>query len=92
MASHKSALKKHRQDEGRRARNRVKRSRMRSQVKKLRAAIDRGDETEARDLLVPTLSIVDRSAKLGVIHGNVADRTKSRLQRAVDRMGSDASA
>jgi len=86
MANHKSALKKILQDRKRRVRNRVHRSRLRSSVKKLRGAIDSGDADAARALLVPTLALVDRTAKHGVIHANVADRTKSRLTRAVARM------
>jgi small subunit ribosomal protein S20 len=90
MASHASAIKKHRQDEKRRRRNRTHRSRLRSQIKRLRAAIDSGDPEVARGLLTETLSIVDRSAKLGVLHDNAAARTKSRLTRAVGRLAPGA--
>lgn len=87
MANHKSALKKTLQDRKRRARNRFHRARLRSQVKKFRAAVASGDAEAAQQLLGPTLSLVDRSAKHGVLHANAADRTKSRLARAVARMG-----
>lgn len=88
MANHKSALKKTVQDRKRRERNRFHRSRLRTQVKKFRAAVASGDVDAAREMLGPTLSLVDRTAKHGVIHANVADRTKSRLTRALGRMGS----
>ena len=39
MASHKSALKKYRQDEKRRVRNRQHLSRLRTQIKKFRKAV-----------------------------------------------------
>jgi small subunit ribosomal protein S20 len=85
MGNHKSALKQHRQDERRRVQNRYNRSRMRTALKKLRKALAEGDVATAQSLLAPTLALVDRTAKLGAIHGNTADRTKSRLVRAVNR-------
>jgi small subunit ribosomal protein S20 len=85
MGNHKSALKQHRQDERRRVQNRHSRSRLRTAVKKLRKALAQGDVATAKSLLAPTLALVDRTAKLGAIHGNTADRTKSRLTRAVNR-------
>lgn len=85
MANHKSAVKRHRQSLDNRARNRQHTSRMRSRVKQLRAAIDKGDGEAARGMLEETLALVDKSAKLGVLHRNAAARTKSRLTRAVNR-------
>ena len=89
MANHKSAQKKILQDRKRRLRNRTHRSRLRSSVKVFRSAIAAGDPETARELLTPLLSLVDRVAKHGVIHTNVADRTKSRLTRAVARMSAE---
>ena len=87
MASHESALKAHRQSVKRRLRNRTHRSRLRTQVKKLAAAIATGDAKEATGMLRATLALVDRSVKHGVVHKNNAARTKSRLSRAVNRLG-----
>ena len=64
-------------------RNRHQRTRLRSQVKKLRRAISSGDGKEADALLRPTLSLLDHSSSIGVIHRNAAARTKSRLTRQV---------
>ena len=86
MANHKSAVKEHRQSVARRLRNRHHRGRLRSAVKKFRQAIEAGDLEQVRGLLVGTLSLVDRSAKLGVLHDNAAARTKSRLTRAANRL------
>lgn len=86
MANHDSAVKKNRADARRRQRNRNHVSRLRTHVKKLRAAIAAGDATTARGLLDETLSMVDRTARLGVIHDNTASRTKSRLARAVGKI------
>ena len=86
MANHKSAIKAHRQSLDARLRNRLHKKRLRSVVKKFRTAVTEGDAAAARALLLPTLSLVDRTAKHGVIHSNVADRTKSRLTRAVQKL------
>jgi small subunit ribosomal protein S20 len=85
VANHKSAIKEHRQSLRRRDRNRQERSRMRTAVKKLRAALDKGDAAAARELLPGTLSLIDRAAKRGAIHGGTADRYKSRLSIALNR-------
>ncbi len=87
MASHKSALKKYRQDEKRRVCNRQHLSRLRTQIKKFRKAVASGDGKAAKELLPETLSLIDRSAKLGVIHANAAARTKSRATVAVNKLG-----
>jgi len=86
MASHKSALKKYRQDEKRRVRNRQHVSRLRTQIKKFRKAVSSGDAKAAGEMLPETLSLLDRTAKLGVIHGNAAARTKSRATLAVNKL------
>ena len=88
MANHKSALKKVRQDTERRLRNRTHRSKLRTAIKRFRAAIEQGDKGTAGELLSPTLSLVDHSAKVGVLHGKAAARTKSRLHKAYNRIAS----
>lgn len=90
MASHESAIKKNRQDQRRRLRNRMHASRLRAGVKKLRKAIDAQDGATAAGLVRETLALVDRTAKHGVIHANAAARTKSRLARAVAKLQSKA--
>ena len=83
MANIKSAEKRIRKSRTQRERNRATSSRMRTAVKTLREAIDGGDAAAARELLPKTASIVDSTARKGVIHVNAAARTKSRLTRAV---------
>ncbi|MGH9381833.1 MAG: 30S ribosomal protein S20 [Thermoanaerobaculia bacterium] len=87
MANTPSARKRVRLADDRRQHNRAYRSRMRTAVKKLRAAIQTGDANQARELLPGTLSVVDATAGKGAIHRNAADRTKSRLTRAVQSLG-----
>ena len=86
MASHASALKKNRQDQRRRIRNRAHASRLRTQMKKIQEALQSGDATAATDMMKDTVSLVDRTAKHRVIHRNAASRTKSRLARALAKI------
>lgn len=77
MANIKSAQKRMRQTETRRARNKSVRSRLRSSVKKYRAS-----ENESKGGALPaTYSEIDRAVKKGVIHRNAAARYKSRLAK-----------
>ncbi len=76
----KSVLKRIRQTERRTVINRANKSRLRTQVKKFRRAVAAGDLAQARELLRPTLSLIDRSIQKGILHPNTADRTKSRLR------------
>lgn len=90
MANHKSAMKQHRQSLKRRARNRLNAGRLRAAVKRLRAVLTAGEGATAQAQLPATLSVVDRSVKLGVIHPRKAARTKSRLTRALNRLQASA--
>ena len=78
MANHKSALKKAKQDLIRRQRNRSGKSNLRTALKKFRAMLSNEDKS-AVEALPGIVSLIDTSAKKGFIHGNVADRLKSRL-------------
>ena len=74
-----SILKRIRETARRTQTNRIRKGRLRVQVKSFRRALASGDLEQARTLLRPTLSILDRCAHLGILHGNSAARTKSRL-------------
>lgn len=81
MATHKSALKKSKQDLVRRARNRAGKSRLRTALKKFRADVVAGTATSEQ---LPVLfSLIDTSAKKGFIHRNAAGRLKSQAAKAV---------
>jgi small subunit ribosomal protein S20 len=86
MANHKSAEKRVRQTERRNAVNTRNRSRLRTQVKKLRTAIAGGNRSEAQNMLTETVSLIDKSVQKGVLHANAAARHKSRLTTSVNRM------
>ena len=83
MANTKSAKKRAEKSEAHRIKNRTMRSRMRTAVKKLRAAVASGDEKKAQELLPLTIKVVDSTAQKGIIHRNPAARTKSRLVAAL---------
>jgi small subunit ribosomal protein S20 len=75
----KSALKANRQNIVRREANRQLRSKLRTGLKKLRAAAVGDDQEASRTALRDTQSLVDKMAGKGIIHRNTAARYKSRL-------------
>ena len=87
MANHKSALKRVRQNAKRNEINRGNRSKVRTQIKKLRAAIVGHDKTAGNELLSPTVSMIDKAVSKGIIHKNTGARYKSRLTKHVAELG-----
>lgn len=87
MANTKSAEKRNRQNVKARERNRAHRSRLRTAIKSLRAAIASGDASKAQELLPQTFSVIDATAQKKVIHANTASRYKSRLAKTVASLG-----
>jgi len=83
MANTYSALKRVRQTERRTEVNRQEKSRLRHQIRAMRKAILAKDPAAALALLPKTFSIIDRSAKSGVIKMNTAARYKSNLHLRV---------
>ena len=90
MASHQSALKAHRQNVKRREHNRQLRTRLRSALRDIRAAIDTDDPAKVKDALRQTISLVDKLAGKGLIHRNTAARYKSRLATRISRRSAAA--
>lgn len=88
MANTKSAEKRNRQNLQQRERNRAHRSRLRTAIKGLRAAVASGDAAKAAELLPQTFSVIDKIAQKRVIHPNSAARYKSRLAQRVAAIGS----
>jgi small subunit ribosomal protein S20 len=83
MANTYSALKRVRQTERRTEFNRQNKSRLRHQIRAMRKAILAKDAKAAAELLPKTFSLIDRSAKVGVIKKNTAARYKSNLHLRV---------
>lgn len=86
MANIKSAIKRNKQNEKRRLRNRVFRGRARTFVKKARVAIVDGSVEEARSATLQAVSALDKAAEKGIIHKNNAARRKSRLMRRLSEL------
>lgn len=83
MANTYSALKRVRQTERRTEYNRKNKSRLRHQIRDMRRAITAKDAKAAADLLPATFSLIDRSAKSGIIKKNTAARYKSKLHARI---------
>ncbi len=92
MANHFSALKAARATERRTEVNRVRRTRLRHQIRAMRRAIDKKDTAEAAKLLPETFGLVDRAAKWGIIKKNTAARYKSRLHVRLKKLTGDVKA
>ena len=86
MANIKSAIKRNRQNEKRRLRNRVSRGNTRTQIKKARMLITSGDRENAVVEVNEAIQKLDRAAAKGVIHKNNAARRKSRLMKQLAAM------
>jgi small subunit ribosomal protein S20 len=83
VANIKSAMKRMRQSEVRRQRNRAVRSRVRTAIKAARAAEGDG----ARAAVVEAIRTLDRAVTKGVVHRNTAARKKSALARRLNAAG-----
>ena len=83
MANHFSALKRVRQDAKRTEQNRAAKTRLRHQIRAMRRLLNSKDASGAVALLPKTFSVIDRSAKSGIIKKNTAARYKSHLHLKV---------
>ncbi len=83
MANHKSAIKRIRQTETRKLRNRYYARTMRNAIKQLRGMTDKA---EAANQLPSVLSIIDKNAKRSIIHKNKAGNLKSKLTKVVSAL------
>ena len=88
MANHKSALKRNRQSLTRRDRNRANRTKVKTAVKKIDAAIEVESVEQAREALVAAVPIIERAAVKGAFHKKTASRKVSRLTQRVNKFAS----
>jgi small subunit ribosomal protein S20 len=86
LETHKSALKRQRQNEQKRARNVHIRSTLKSVVKRVRLAVEAKDVEKARTALAEAIPAINKAKSKGVIHGNTASRKVSRLTRLVNSL------
>lgn len=83
MPNSKSASKRLRQNVTRRDRNRSIKSDLRTQLRKVRAAITAGDVAAAEAGYILVAKKLDRAGSRNIVHRNTASRTKSRLQKSI---------
>lgn len=83
MANTKSSEKSARQSVKRHARNTAVITGIKSRQKKLRASLVSGDPAVAKTEFDALSSALDKAAKRGIIHRNVANRRKARLNKAL---------
>ncbi|MBX9631073.1 MAG: 30S ribosomal protein S20 [Burkholderiales bacterium] len=86
MANTVQARKRARQAEVRRQQNAGLRSQMRTAIKNIRKAIQAGDKAAATSAFSANQSTIDAITGKGVVHRNLASRTKSRLAAAIKAM------
>ena len=88
---HKSAIKRNRQNAKRQERNRVVRSRVKTDVRKVREAVDRQDGPAAESELRAAIKEISKAASKGILHRNNASRRIARLSKRVAVLGRAAS-
>lgn len=86
MANIKSQIKRNRQNEKQRVRNRVYRGSARTAVRNARLVIETGETEQAQEAILVAVKALDKAAAKGVIHKNNAARRKSRLMAQLNSM------
>lgn len=83
LATHKSAIKRHKQSLRNATRNRAVKTRLKNVIKDVRLAVQTQDKDAAAKALVVATSLLDKASSKGVIHWKNAARKISRLARSV---------
>jgi len=86
LANIKSAKKRIRVIEAKTLRNKVIKSRVRTMIKKVNAAVAAGDKELAKACLVKAISELDKARSKGVFHKNTVARKVSRLTKSVNKL------
>jgi len=86
MARHKSAIRQHRSSLRRKSVNAQNKSALRTQMRKMREAIEEKDRETAVKMLPSVTKAIDMSVKKGAIKKNTGSRYKSRLSRQVAQL------
>jgi small subunit ribosomal protein S20 len=88
LANIKSAIKRNKQNEKKRLRNRVYRGRARTFIAKAQGEIAGGEKAAAASAVLVAISALDKAAQKGVLHKNNAARRKSRLVKRLAALNS----
>jgi small subunit ribosomal protein S20 len=81
VANIKSQIKRNRQNEAARLRNKSVKSALKTAVRRFRAAADAGDATKAQELARTAGKLLDKASSKGVIHANQAANRKSSIAK-----------
>lgn len=84
MANIKSQIKRNRQNEAARLRNKGERSRLRTMTKRFENSVDSGDKEAAEAGYRDLTKALDQAAAKGIIHKNKAAKKKSRLAKRLN--------
>lgn len=87
MANIKSAIKRIRSSERKRARNKPVRTALKTHIKGAQTQITANEQEEAGEAVVRAISALDKAANKGIIHRNQAARRKARLMAKYNKMG-----
>jgi small subunit ribosomal protein S20 len=90
LATHKSAIKRARQNKDRNVRNKSNRTQVKNVIKQVRAAIDEKSPEAAKTALAAAIPVIDKAAQKGAIHGNTASRKISLLTKQVNNLSADS--
>ena len=82
----KSAIKRMKQSEIRRQRNRKVKSKLKSAIKQFALSLEGNEKEEAQRCYATATKVIDKAAAKGVLHKKTAARKKSRLARKLNEM------
>jgi small subunit ribosomal protein S20 len=88
LATHKSAIKRNRQNAKKQLVNQMRRTRIKNLTKEVFAAVESGDQEAAQDALKRAVPVIQKAASRGTLHQNTASRKISRLSKRVNTLPS----
>lgn len=86
MATHPSAEKRDRQNKKHKLRNSAVKSKTKTEIKKVLAAVEELDRESSEKALKSAITVIKKAASKGVYHKNNASRKVSRLTRKVNAL------
>ena len=86
MANHKSALKRVRQNENRRLRNKILKTKTKNVIKEFKKAVSEESGEKVLSSLDLAKSVIDKAAKKGALHKRTAARKISRITKMVNKI------
>jgi len=91
LANHKSTLKRAKQNEFKRIRNKGNKTKVKNAIKEVRTAVANNSAEQSRQSIVKAVSIIQKTTSKGIIHKNQASKKISRLTRQVNQLNAQSS-